>query len=436
MDSLDSDEFSADECTITCLPPDPGELTDEENVNENCLDEVEPVDVCGEVELTLKRHETPDASEKKIKSKKRKRCQPENHFSTDEEDLDKSQIQEIEPKKSTKKKKPIKLNDIRSKKLKKLQKNSYAWKKGDKLDPIPSEKAQILEETHPELASKTPYELFRMYFDSDIMNLILEETFRYAAQKNNTTFSLSEKLLEVFLGIILFSGYHSLPQEDLYWSNSEDCNLPFIQNAMSRQRFRDIKKFLHLCDNNSIDGSDKLAKVRCFIEMFCKKLQQFGTFAECLSVDEEMIPYTGRHSAKMYMRNKPIKFGYKLWILASSQGYPFNIQVYVGKEAAATDKIPLGTRVVLDLIECVENCRRHRLYADNFFSSLKLLEEMRKKKFRLSGTVRENRLQKCPLQDNKVLAKKERGASDYIITKDIGVVKWKDNKVVWLSIEF
>ncbi|KAG8179722.1 hypothetical protein JTE90_006627 [Oedothorax gibbosus] len=265
----------------------------------------------------------------------RKRCQPENHFSTDEEeDLDKSQIQEIEPKKSTKKKKLVKLNDIRSKKPKKLQKNSYAWKKGDKLDPIPSEKAQILEETHPELASKTPYELFRMYFDSDIMNLILEETLRYAAQKNNTTFSLSEKLLEVFLGIILFSGYHSLPQEDLYWSNSEDCNLPFIQNAMSRQRFRDIKKFLHLCDNNSIDGSDKLAKVRCFIEMFCKKLQQFGTFAECLSVDEEMIPYTGRHSAKMYMRNKPIKFGYKLWILASSQGYPFNIQVYVGKEAA------------------------------------------------------------------------------------------------------
>ncbi|KAG8190281.1 hypothetical protein JTE90_025794 [Oedothorax gibbosus] len=282
----------------------------------------------------------------------RKRCQPENHFSTDEEeDLDKSQIQEIEPKKSTKKKKLVKLNDIGSKKPKKLQKNSYAWKKGDKLDPIPSEKAQILEETHPELASKTPYELFRMYFDSDIMNLILEETLRR-----------------------------------LYWSNSEDCNLPFIQNAMSRQRFRDIKEFLHLCDNNSIDGSDKLAK--------------------------------------------------KLWILASSQGYPFNIQVYVGKEAAASDKIPLRTRVVLDIIECVENCRRHRLYVDNFFNSLKLLEEMRKKEFRLSGTVRENRLQKCHLQDSTVLAKKETGPSDYIITKDIGVVKWKDNKVVCLASNF
>lgn len=79
MDTLDSDEFSADECSITCLP-DPGEMTDEENVNENCLDEAEPVDVCGEVELNVKWHETLDTSKKKIKSKKRKRCQKDISF--------------------------------------------------------------------------------------------------------------------------------------------------------------------------------------------------------------------------------------------------------------------------------------------------------------------------------------------------------------------
>ncbi|GBN26882.1 PiggyBac transposable element-derived protein 3 [Araneus ventricosus] len=282
METLDSDEFSADECSITCLPPDPGQITDDENFNENYLDEVEPVDVRGDFELNLKRRETLDISRKKIASKKRKR-------------------------------------------------RNFKVRCG-----------------------------------------------------NNCTFSLSEKLLEVFLGIILFGGYHPLPEEDLYLSNSEDCNRPFTQNAMSRQRFRDIKKYLHLCDNNSIDGSDKLAKVGCFTEMFCKQLQQFGTFSESLSIDEKMILYTGRHSEKIYMRGKPKKFGYKLWILASSQGYPFNLQVYVGKEAVAEDKTPTGTRVVLDLIECVENCRRHKVYVDSFFNSLPLLEEMRKREFRLT----------------------------------------------------
>lgn len=61
---------------------------------------------------------------------------------------------------------------------------------------------------------------------------------------------------------------------------------------------------------------------------------------------------------------------------------------------------------------------------------------MSKRQFRLTGTVRENRLQNCPLQTSKVLVKKERGISDYIITKDISVVKWKDNKVVCFASNF
>ncbi|GFT73844.1 hypothetical protein NPIL_460751 [Nephila pilipes] len=54
IETLYSDEFSADQCNITGLPPD----TDEEKCNENYLDEIEPVDVCGEVELNFKQCET------------------------------------------------------------------------------------------------------------------------------------------------------------------------------------------------------------------------------------------------------------------------------------------------------------------------------------------------------------------------------------------
>ena len=62
IETLDSDEFTADEWSITCLPPDPGHITDEENFIENNLDEIVPVDVSEEVELSLKRHETTKAS--------------------------------------------------------------------------------------------------------------------------------------------------------------------------------------------------------------------------------------------------------------------------------------------------------------------------------------------------------------------------------------
>lgn len=42
---------------------------------------------------------------------------------------------------------------------------------------------------------------------------------------------------------------------------------------------------------------------------------QFGIWAANLSVDEQMVLYFGRHSCKMYILGKPIRFGYKLWCL-------------------------------------------------------------------------------------------------------------------------
>ena len=62
-----------------------------------------------------------------------------------------------------------------------------------------------------------------------------------------------------------------------------------------------------------------------------RNFAQFGVFSKCLSVDEQMVPYFGHFSAKMYMKNKPVKFGMKIWFLASSQRYPFAFQVYTGK---------------------------------------------------------------------------------------------------------
>ncbi|GFT45587.1 hypothetical protein NPIL_65391 [Nephila pilipes] len=103
-------------------------------LTENCVDhqnEVEPLDVCAEVELNFKRCET---LEKKLASKKRKKCLKGNSVSSDEDDLNKSQWQQTEHKKSTKKK-MVNLNDaIRRKTLKEPKKKSYVWKKADTLN--------------------------------------------------------------------------------------------------------------------------------------------------------------------------------------------------------------------------------------------------------------------------------------------------------------
>nr|CAH7746854.1 unnamed protein product [Callosobruchus chinensis] len=46
--------------------------------------------------------------------------------------------------------------------------------------------------------------------------------------------------------------------------------------------------------------------------MINEKNMQFGIFSHNLSIDEEMVTYFGRHSCKMFMKGKPIRFGFKL----------------------------------------------------------------------------------------------------------------------------
>lgn len=184
-----------------------------------------------------------------------------------------------------------------------------------------------LKSQHPELCSKSPYELFRLYYDNGLKEMIVSETVRYAGQKNNIKFEFNSQDLDKFISIMLLTGYHSLPRERLCWNKDEDIKVPFVAEQMSRSRFSEIKKYIHLADNDKIVPGDKLYKVRSFISALNTRFQQFGVFSKYLSIDEEMVPYFGHHSAKMFLRGKPIRFGYKLWILASSSGYPLNVQV-------------------------------------------------------------------------------------------------------------
>ena len=98
-----------------------------------------------------------------------------------------------------------------------------------------------------------------------------------------------------------------------------------------------------------------------------------------------MVPYYGHHSSKMYIRGKPIRFGFKLWVLASSDGYPFKIDVYTGKFDSSN--VPLGEKVITNLLNSVQHPLRHTVYFDNFFSSYKLMAMLADQKFRATGTI-------------------------------------------------
>lgn len=272
-------------------------------------------------------------------------------------------------------------------------------------------------------------------FSEDVFDLIIRESTRYAHQNNRLHFSLTKSSIKRFVGFLLLSGYASLPQEQLYWSLSEDVSCPLVRNAMSRSIYLGIKRNLHLADNSCLDKTDKLAKIRPYVHILAQNFMQYEVFAANLSIDEQMIPYFGKHSSKMFMRGKPIRFGYKVWCLCSSDGYLFNFEIYTGKSQEKSIELGLGGDVVTRLLKVVKNPSEHVVYFDNFFTSLPLLAELSNLGFCATGTVRENRCGKAPILSVKDIKKKSRGSYDSIFEQQngINIVRWHDNSVVSIA---
>lgn len=171
------------------------------------------------------------------------------------------------------------------------------------------------------LENKSPVEIFETLFDNEVVKLILDQSRLYASQHNHHCFEFEKEDLQILLGILFYSGDHSMPRESMYWQMDEDTRTPIVANNMSRNRFFEIKKYIHLPDNGNLDSRDKMAKIRPLMNLLCQKFQKWGFMHEKLSVDEAMIKYFGHHSSKQFIRGKPVRFGFKNWMLTSSCGY-------------------------------------------------------------------------------------------------------------------
>ena len=215
------------------------------------------------------------------------------------------------------------------------------------------------------------------------------------------------------------------------WSIDPDLRCDAFCETMSRNRFFEIKSFIHTADNQYLSES-RMAKVEPLYDLLNKKIQQFGIVQEDLSIDESIVSYYSRHSCKQFIRAKPIRFGYKLWVLASATGFPYKIEIYQGKSTGDTDE-SLGTRVVKKALEICENPKDHSVFFDNFYSSYQFITDLGTKGFRATDTMKNDRITKCPLIDVKVMKKKERGSFEFRCDEKVEIVRWNDNSVVTIG---
>ena len=143
-------------------------------------------------------------------------------------------------------------------------------------------------EEFPHLVDLNELELYKLFFDKEVKELFLDCTNKYAlAQKNDPSFPMNTEDLWDFFTIITFASYNLRSQFTMYWSNEADISSPFVREIMSRNYFKKVKAYLHVCDNDKLSSEDKLAITS---PLCCSKknLIQFGVFAEHLSIDGQI----------------------------------------------------------------------------------------------------------------------------------------------------
>ena len=239
----------------------------------------------------------------------------------------------------------------------------------------------------PNVDISSPLEVFDLFFSPDLLEEIVKQSNEYVkivmgAEKYDKWAKMTAEELKAFLGFSILMGINHLPSLNDYWSQDPRLRYTPVADCISRDRFHELSRYLHFVDNDTLiprgcDGHHRLGKVRPLIDHLSTKFAEAYNPNHDLAVDEVMIKFQGRSSLKQYMPLKPTKRGINVWVAAdSTNGYFTWFEFYSGKKDNTVEH-GLGARVVKTLTSDFKG-KYHRVFFDNYFTTLKLLEDLEK----------------------------------------------------------
>ncbi|KAL9978044.1 hypothetical protein ACROYT_G015521 [Oculina patagonica] len=286
-------------------------------------------------------------------------------------------------------------------------------------------------------------DFFRLFFTAELVRTICTHTNSYAwgvigdkpyyGDKDGAWVETSPEEIEKLIALILYCGLVNVSSFHRYWSTKTLYHGLWARKIMARDRFKALMAVLHVVDPSDEDEGDKLRKVSSFLEFFKDRCKALYQPFQHVAVDERMVKSKHRSGIRQYIRNKPTKWGIKLWVLADSvNGYTCDFDVYIGRHAGhLVSANGLGYDVVMNLVAPLINQGYH-LYFDNFYTSVKLVKDLFRVLIPATGTSAENRrgfpesMKKGP----QWAQRKERGSMRWERDGVCLAQQWKDNRPV------
>ncbi|XP_046681546.1 uncharacterized protein LOC124368317 [Homalodisca vitripennis] len=224
-----------------------------------------------------------------------------------------------------------------------------------------------------------------------------------------------------------------LTTRELFDNEWSGCRYKCVMNS---ERFEFILNCLRFDDRETRlerQRGDPFAPIRELWDDFvlnCKTKYRPGSY---VTVDEQLLGFRGKCPFRMYIPNKPSKYGIKIVMACdTTTKYMINGIPYVGKKTQ-TGGQPLAEFFVKEITRPIHGTNRS-VTMDNWFTSVSLAEDLLRDPYNLTlvGTIRANR-KGVP---SELMNKKERpvNTSLFLFDREKTLVSYKPkkNKVVLL----
>ncbi|XP_068083226.1 piggyBac transposable element-derived protein 3-like [Anabrus simplex] len=233
-------------------------------------------------------------------------------------------------------------------------------------------------------------------------------------------------------GVHVMMGVLGYPQTKMYWQR--DTEVPIISKCMSRDRFFELRNFMHFVDNQG-EHEGPLWKVKPFLDCVKQKCISLPR-SKHVSLDEQMVPFSGKCGFRQFVPSKPNPLGLKNFILAAPDGLVLDFMFYTGAGTVSIEdqkENGLGGAIVKVLTESIPQDKTHCVYTDRFFTSVKSVDMLLQRNIYQTGTVMKNRVGSVS-QKLKTDKELKRGEWEEWVREDekMCIVKWKDNRSVLL----